>query len=67
MRLGPMKTEMIWNDPQIVVIKELMYENECNALTRNLAAKLKKRELHRDPTKPSSSTQTWSDVRIMKK
>ena len=67
MRLGPMKIEMIWNDPQIVLIKELMYENECNIVTGNLAAKLKNWNSYNDPSKLSSGIKTWSDVRVMKK
>ena len=66
MRLGPMKIDFIWDDPQIVVMKDLLYEHECNAVTGNLASKLKNWNAHRDPTS-IKEIKTWSDVRIMKK
>ena len=67
MRLGPMKIEFIWNDPQIVLIKDLLYEHECNVVTGNLASKLKNWNVYRDPAKLETNIKTWSDVRIMKK
>lgn len=71
MRLGPMKIDLIWNDPQIVVMKDLLYENECDVVTENLASKLKNWNAYRDPTKSGdtgeTSIKTWSDVRVMKK
>ena len=67
MRLGPMKIDFIWNDPQIVVMKELLYKHECNVVTKNLASKLKNWNAYRDPTKLGTDFKTWSDVRIMKK
>ena len=62
LKLGPMKIELAWTDPQIVTFHELLYDEECDSLTYNLSAKLK--------TWNSIDTYAggpWTDVRVMKK
>ena len=62
LRLGPIKVEMIWTDPQIIVFHDLLYGNECDEITENLVDKL--------TTWNSVDTYAggpWTNVRVMKK
>ena len=60
-----MKIQYMWHDPYIIIIKDLLYDHECDKITKSLGDKLVlwngerigKREKHG----------LWSDVRVMKK
>lgn len=64
LRLGPMKIQDNSNNPYHAVIKELVYDHECDRIKRPLTVSLDKRdqESHGKPIKSFE----WMDIRVMK-
>ena len=60
-----MKIQVNWHNPQIVMIRNLLFEHECDYLTNTLAPKLHNWDFQNPPE--GKAFKTWTDVRIMKK
>ena len=57
-----MKVQIYWSDPQILAIKELLYEEECSRSIHVAGAKLRNWE------NPSGNRGVpWNRIRVMKK
>ena len=57
-----MKVQIYWSDPQILAIKELLYEEECSRSIYVAGAKLRNWE------NPSGNRGVpWNRIRVMKK
>lgn len=59
LRLGPMRMEEVWHDPQVVKFQNILYDSECDYISGILAPHLRPWHSKRNETK--------SDYRRMKK
>ena len=68
LRLGPMKIQVNSENPSNLVIKELIYQHECDQMQKPLPKLLDKRsrESHGKPNVEEKNTE-WIDIRVMKK
>lgn len=62
-----MKLEVNSYDPFNVVVKELLFINECDRITEQLAPQLHEWNMPRSATTALGSDERWSAVRVMKK
>ena len=62
-----MNVEVIWKDPQIIMIRNLLFEHECDSLTSTLADDLRNWDSYNDAAKRTTLFEKWTDVRVMKK
>ena len=60
--LGPFQIQMHWSDPQIFVIKELLYGKERNNVVSDAGLKLQEWS-----DKHGSLGRPWAKIRVMKK
>ena len=61
-----MNVEVIWKDPQVMLIRNLLFEHECDSVTNTLSGNLQNWDLYNDASK-QKQFKTWTDVRVMKK
>ena len=59
LRLGPMRLEEVWHDPQVVKFQNILYDSECDFIAGMLAPNLHPWQFKGNKTK--------SDFRRMKK
>ena len=65
LRLGPMKIQVNSYDPYHAVIKQLIFNHECDRIQKPLVRLLEARSVEKYGI-PADSTE-WIDIRVMKK
>ena len=59
-----MKVQVHWHDPYIISVKDLLYNHECDEITKKLVKELNMFAMPKDSLPKWFE---WEDVRVMKK
>ena len=66
LRLGPMQAQQNGYDPYHIVVKNLLFTNECDSITKMVESKFTgwtATKIHQ----PMKKGDAWTNVRVMKK
>ena len=66
LQLGPMQVQLNEYDPYHIAVKNLLFPNECDSISRMLESKFQGWTGSKND-QPMKAKDSWTDVRVMKK